>query len=245
MPAFLTATVATAFFPTLSAQSVRDSDDFAATANRALWFVFIVALPAAVGIALVADDFMSFLYGDEFSQSVILIRMLAIHVPLVSINMILGTVIVAVDRQRQWLVISIVAAIINPVLNLVAIPATARWFGNGAIGAAFVTVLTEAIPTVGCLILRPSGVLDRATARVMGRIVVAGSAMIPVVMFLGARPLWLQILGGIVAYITASALLRTVTPSDLRVFRDAVLGRLTSRRAHQGVMSTPSLEDVS
>jgi len=49
----------------------------------------------------------------------------------------------ASDRQRQWIVVGIIAAVFNPLLNLIAIPLTAHAYGNGATGAAMITVATE------------------------------------------------------------------------------------------------------
>ena len=79
-----------------------------------------------------------------------------------------------------------IAAIFNPLLNLAAIPLTVQWFDNGAIGAATITVLTEVVMMIGAIYLRPAGVLDRPTARLLVRIVAASAAMVPVAWRSGA-----------------------------------------------------------
>jgi O-antigen/teichoic acid export membrane protein len=185
-------------------------------ANRAARIAVLVATPAAVGIALVAAPFLTLLYGDEFQRSVPLLQILAIHIPIVSLDIVLGSVVMAADRQRQWVVISVIATIFNPLLNLVAIPQSQRLFDNGAIGAAVVTVLTEAILLVGGIALRPKGVLDRTTVNGLLRIVLASSAMIPVVLLVRTAPLAVQIGAGAVTYVLASLLLRTVSVEEVR-----------------------------
>ena len=155
VPAFFAASVATAFFPALSAEGVALAPAFSSLANRAARIALLVATPAAVGIALVASPFLTLLYGAEFQRSVPLLQILAIHIPIVSLDIVLGSVVMAADRQRQWVVISVIATIVNPLLNLVAIPQSQRLFDNGAIGAAVVTVLTEVILLVGAISLRP------------------------------------------------------------------------------------------
>ena len=55
MPAFFAAAVATAFFPALSAEGGKISDAFISMANRALYVVLLFAVPAAIGIGLIAD----------------------------------------------------------------------------------------------------------------------------------------------------------------------------------------------
>jgi O-antigen/teichoic acid export membrane protein len=216
VPAFFAASVATAFFPALSAEGVELAPAFSSLANRAARIAVLVATPAAVGIALVAGPFLTLLYGAEFQRSVPLLRILAIHIPIVSLDIVLGSVVMAADRQRQWVVISVIATIFNPLLNLVAIPQSQRLFDNGAIGAAVVTVLTEVILLVGGIALRPKGVLDRTTVNGLLRIVLASSAMIPVVLLIRTSPLAVQIGAGAVTYALASLLLRTVSIEEVR-----------------------------
>jgi O-antigen/teichoic acid export membrane protein len=135
----------------------------------------------------------------------------------------------AVDRQRQWVMLSVAAAVFNPVLNLVAIPLTERTFRNGAIGAAIVTVLTEALVLVGALRLRPAGVFDAPMARLAARVVVASLCMVPVVVMLGSAPLPAQVAAGAATYIAASLALGTVPIGEVRNALVGVLGRWTQQ----------------
>ncbi len=216
VPAFFAAAIATAFFPALSAEGVTLAPAFSSLANRATRIAVLVATPTAVGIALVADPFLTLLYGAEFQRSVPLLRILAFHIPIVSLDIILGSIAMAADRQRQWVIVSVIATIFNPLLNLVAIPQSQRLFDNGAIGAATVTVLTEVILLVGGIALRPKGVLDRTTVNGLLRIVVASSAMVPVVLLVRTAPLGVQIGAGAVTYALASFLLHTISVQEIR-----------------------------
>jgi O-antigen/teichoic acid export membrane protein len=216
MPAFLAASVATAFFPALSANSVGNPQTFARMANRALQLVILFAVPAAVGIALVAHPFLDLLYGDQFKNAAPLMQLLALHIPIVGFDIILGTAAVAADRQREWVMFSVLAAIFNPLANLIAIPVTEHLFQNGAIGASVITVGTEVILMIGAISLRPVGVLDAPTVRTLLRIVVAGLAMIPVAIVLEGKPLAVIIVACAVVYGLASFALKTISISELR-----------------------------
>jgi O-antigen/teichoic acid export membrane protein len=228
VPAFFAASVATAFFPALSAEGVELAPSFGSLANRAARIAVLVATPAAIGIALVADPFVTFLYGAEFRESVPLLRILALHIPIVSLDIVLGSVAMAADRQRRWVIISVIATIFNPVLNLVAIPQAERLFDNGAIGAAVVTVFTEIILLVGGIAIRPKGVLDRTTVNGLLRIVLASSTMIPVVLLVRGAPLAVQIGAGAATYVLSSLLLRTISIDEIRGWTGA-LGRRGGR----------------
>jgi O-antigen/teichoic acid export membrane protein len=225
MPAFFAASVATAFFPALSAGSMVDPKAFAHLANRALRLVFLVSTPAAIGIALVSEPFLRLLYGTDFLQAVPLMRILALHIPIVAMDIVLGVVVVAADRQRTWTLIAVIAAVFNPLLNLAAIPLTENLFDNGAIGAAIITVATEVVVMLGALYLRPEGVLDRATRQTMLRTVLASSTMVPVVLALQSTPLVVQVLAGAITYGLAAIALGTVSVREVRSVGVAALLR--------------------
>ena len=61
------------------------------------------------------------------------------------------------------------AAALNPIACVLLIHWADNRYGNGAIGAALVTVATELFILVGALRLRPPGVLDWAATRNLGR----------------------------------------------------------------------------
>jgi O-antigen/teichoic acid export membrane protein len=144
----------------------------------------------------------------------------------------------AADRQRSWVAVSVIATVFNPLLNLFFIPYTQRVFDNGAIGAATVTVLTELILMIGAIVLRPAGVLDRATMNVLLRVVIASGAMIPPVLLINQAPLVAQITVGIAVYVAASIALRTFSPRDVLSW---VKSARNGRRSSGGGLEPPNL----
>lgn len=221
-PALFAVAVSTAFFPALSAQGQALTPTFIQMANGALRLVMFVAAPAALGIALVADQMLHLVYGPEFDPSIVLVQILAIHIPLVGMNVLLSTIAISADRQRKVVKIGLAAAVFNPVANLVAIPLAARLLGNAAIGAAVVTVVTEVILVTGFLLLRPRGVLDRPTAIRLARIGLAALAMVPPVVLLDDAALLLRIGAGVLGYGLASIVLKTFSPFELQRGVDAL-----------------------
>jgi O-antigen/teichoic acid export membrane protein len=229
LPVIIAGTVLTALFPSLSASSVHDPDRFSRVANKALMLVAFVALPLAAGIALVVGDVFEILYGSKFDNTVPLIRIICLHIPVVATNMIIGMVLFASDRQRQWVLVGCVAAVLNPVLNIFAIPFARDHFENGAIGAAVTTILTEVVMTVGGFRLRPPGVLDRWTAGYMLRCFAATLAMVAVVLALGDVPLAVTIVVGIAAFAVSSIVFRTASRDNLGTITDQVFASIRAR----------------
>jgi O-antigen/teichoic acid export membrane protein len=129
---------------------------------------------------------------------------------------VLGSALIAADRQTAWTIIAGGAAVLNILLNLVAIPLTMHAFGNGAIGAAIVTVGTEVFMMVGALMLRPAGIMDRPTVSFALRSSVASLVMIPAVFAVGTAVLPVKIGVGIAAYAIASVAVGTVSLAGLR-----------------------------
>src|SRR5207302_7501842 len=137
------------------------------------------SIPVAMGILVLPDRIINFLgYPAEFLASIPLMMILALHVPLTGADMILGTALNALDKQRQWSMTAVAAAVLNPTINVAMIPFTQTMFGNGAIGAAIVTVATELfMMSVGLYLLRGSGVLDRSCLTSALKCVLAGALM--------------------------------------------------------------------
>jgi O-antigen/teichoic acid export membrane protein len=210
MPVLFAVIVSTAFFPSLSAHGASASAAFRRLGNQSLRIVMFVGLPAATGIALVAEDMFSLLhYSAGYRHAIPLMPILALHIPIVGMDIMLGLMLIAVDRQRQWIIVGCVAAVLNPLLNLAAIPITVHLFHNGAIGASIVTVLTELMMMVGAIRLRPDGILDRTTTTFILRCAVASLVMVPAELALRGDWFLLRVVVGALVYLTMSLVLRT------------------------------------
>jgi O-antigen/teichoic acid export membrane protein/Mrp family chromosome partitioning ATPase len=210
IPVFFPALLVSVVFPSLSNTALSTSSDFSRTVNRALQLAVFVGTPMAIGIALTAGNIIDFLHYDSFHQAIPLIQILALHIPIVSMDMILATALTAKDRQKAWLVVGCVAVVFNPTLNLIAIPFANHRYGNGAIGASVVTVATEVVMMIGAIYLRPKGVLDRATRSFLLRTVVAGLTMIPPVILAARAPFAVKVIIGAAAFAVACVVLRLV-----------------------------------
>jgi O-antigen/teichoic acid export membrane protein len=221
IPLFIPAVVMTAIFPALSA-TAKDVALFSAIARRGVRVGLLVTLPMALGLMVLADKVVEFLgYPPEFRNSVTPIVLLAPSLPLVAVNMIVGSVLVARDRQRSWALVGVGAAVINPALNLLAIPYTQAQFGNGAIGAAAVTSFTEVFLLVAGQYLLPKGIIDTGTALNALKCLLVGLTMAAVVWNVRELPVIFGVLVGAVVYVAGCFLVGAVSLDDLRRLRRA------------------------
>jgi O-antigen/teichoic acid export membrane protein len=229
MPIFVPTVLMTVVFPALAA-AAGDTARFNQILRQAVRVVLLTTLPMALGIMLLPDRIVQVLHwGDSFQHSVLPIVLLAPSFPLVGVDMMIGTALNAHDRQRQWALTGVAAAVLNPSLNFLAIPYMQHHFGNGAIGAAAVTTTTELFMMVVGLWLLPRGALGRSTGSWALRCLGAGVAMAAVVVPLRGLPLIVPVAAGVLAYGGASLALRTVSLSDVR----RALRHLVSRQHHR------------
>ncbi|MEX0801681.1 MAG: flippase [Dehalococcoidia bacterium] len=229
-PTFIPVIVMTVAFPALANSSRGDRGTYNSIVRRALQVVLIATIPFSTGLMLLAHRVPDVLgYPSEFGHSVPLMVILSLHIPIMAADMILGTALNAADKQKQWAIMGVTAACLNPALNFLLIPITDSAYGNGAIGSAAATVTTEVYMMVMALWLLPRATLNGATLTIVLRALVAALAMAAVVWLLREEFIIVPVIAGAAVYGAACLALRVVQLSDLRQLREYVIER--QRRA--------------
>ena len=226
MPVFISSIVVTAFLPSLSNLAVQSAEAFSSLTNRALRLVGFVSIPASMGIALTAHELLTMIYDTKYERAIPLMQILSLHIPLAAMDTVLATALIAADRQRKYLIVAAIAAVFNPALNFGLIHATQNSFGNGAVGAAIMTVATEVFIMAGALHFRVQGVMDRNTVGYLMRCLAAALLMIPGVWLVRDTNIVVMAVVGAVLYAAASFVARTVDVAEVK--------RMSSRLLHRG-----------
>jgi O-antigen/teichoic acid export membrane protein len=222
IPLFLPSILMTVIFPALSANAGHPTT-FNSLARRGVLIAAVTSMPMAFGLILLADKVIDlFGYPTIFSNSVVPIMCLAASLPLVAINMIVASALVSLDKQRQWALVGVGAAVINPALNLLLIPLAQSQFGNGGIGAGAVTTLTEIYLVIAGFILLPKDVLDKATYVGILRCLAAGLAMAAVLWIADPLSIFVLVPLGALVYGVGVVLLGAVSREDLRFVREYI-----------------------
>lgn len=133
------ATAITAIFlPRLSFYFENNRNKFDEYLNLGFQIVSFIAVPAFLGIILVSDNLICVMFGEAFMPAAATIRILA---PLILIkclgDLLCYQVIISSGNERIMLKTSVLAAIVNIVLNTLLIP---EFKQNGA---AFASVISE------------------------------------------------------------------------------------------------------
>jgi O-antigen/teichoic acid export membrane protein len=233
IPVFFPMIVATALFPALAKRGDADPS-FASMVRNSLHTVLLITIPICVGTIALSDRMIETLgYPSEFRHSVPLIIVLALHVPVVGTDMIIGTALNAMNRQTRWATAAVMAAVLNPTLNLAAIPLTDSAFGNGAIGASVVTVVTELFMMGMGLFFLGRGVLNRESLGSTARIIAACVPMLALVLVM--RPLFLPVTvaAGAAVYFASCLVTGAMSRDHIQLLRSHLLARFGAQQASQ------------
>lgn len=228
-----------ALFPIL-ARIAGQQAMLATTTRKSMEFVLITGIPLSIIIFAFASPVIDLLFDlDKYGPSVVLLRIFAAGMLLVYIDIVLGTALFASDRQKQWSVVAFLAMLVNVGLNFFLIPYFQTTTGNGGIGAAIATLVTEFAVMCGALALLPKSVFMNAPISVQMKALISG-------VFMGAT-VWIldsQQLPWFVTSLVASAVYVSLLLS-LRAFEPAELAFMRSFASIRNLKSTFALQKQS
>lgn len=114
--------------------------EFEKIATNLVKLLILLVAPSVAGLAYVAPEVIDLLAGPGFSQSALVLRILAPVVLLITLSHFTGVVVLYPRGQERAMMVSFIfGALLNIAVNVFSIP---RF---GAPGAAVATLLTEAI----------------------------------------------------------------------------------------------------
>ena len=212
---FLASALSMAAFPAFSRLRGGEPRELARPLRAALKYQLLVALPIAAGLVLVADAIVPVMFHDRsgFGDAGAALRVMALAIPCVFLNLHARYLLAALDRQRRYLA----AVALGLAVNVVGCIATARAFG--ALGAAWTFVAAEAVVFVVCQRALPAEsrlwAMLAEVWRPLGAVALMAAAV------LAARPggLAAQLAAGAIAYPVALVLTRALSREDRALIR--------------------------
>lgn len=128
-----------AIFPVMSRFHISSRDALKTLVKKSVKYVFILGLPIAVGMMLLADRIIPLLYGEDFYYSINALQILSLFLPLRYVNRVMAYTLASINKQPLAAGVTITTALVNVMLNLFLIPK------YSLMGAAMATVITEVI----------------------------------------------------------------------------------------------------
>lgn len=135
-----------ALYPAVSHAAAYEPERLRRLGADTLRFLWVMTLPIAVGVTALARPILVFTVGEPFLPATNVLYVLIWTIVPYAVTRYYAFVLVAANRQRVDLLLNVVMAFVNVLLNLVLIP---RY---GALGAAIATLLSVAMFAAGqCL----------------------------------------------------------------------------------------------
>jgi O-antigen/teichoic acid export membrane protein len=201
-PALLTGVL----FPVLSRLAVGDERARRDRTYERLfrWFAAL-AVPSAILLHVWAGAIVRVCYGDAYGDSAAILRLLAPAMGFSFIGYLFVNALIASDRQRAFLGVTVVGCVVNIAANLLLVPA------YGAAGAAWARVLTEAVFFAGGLAVFHR-IIHRVPVGLLTRVLLASAVSIGAAWATGGSPVWGTLAA--LAYLPLLWLLRVIAADD-------------------------------
>ncbi len=221
-----------ATFPVAARLWVTSPTDFRATVQKTLHVLLVVTVPVMVVLLTLAREIVGTLFTLEaFGPSVPILRVHAFTLGVLFVDFFLVGVLMAIGRERTWIAVAGAACVLSPLLSRLLIPLAESRYGNGGIGAAIGTLLTEVFIMVCALRLLPAGTLGSESQRVAVQAAGAGGVMALIVLLGRAfdLPWMLAAVGGGLAYLGLVMQLAILPPEVTHRVLAAVARRAPAR----------------
>ncbi len=162
-----------AIFPVFSRYFMKDKSLLKFAYKKSFQYMLMLGLPITAGIFMYARNIVLLIYGLEYAESIVAIKILCLFVFLRFINITSGTLLSSIDRQGARVFGQGVVAFINIVLNLILIPK------YGFIGAGIATITSESffLVTYSYFIIRENlsfGFVSTSIKPVVASIIMVG-----------------------------------------------------------------------
>jgi len=126
-----------ALFPSMARAFLQGTSKVKRLVQRSAQYLLVIATPISVIIFLEAPRIVSALYGSNFQESALPLRILSLIIPMRFLNNSLAVGLTAIDRQGYRAGVIMACAVLNLALNVILIPSISY------VGASIATLITE------------------------------------------------------------------------------------------------------
>lgn len=222
---FLPSIFTTVIFPIFS-RLQSEQEELSDTFQRSLRYMILSGLPMAICFFLFAEDIVRLFYGlEEYGPSVLLLQVFAPGIILVYIDFIMGSTIMATDKQRMLAWVGFTAILLNIGLNYLTIPYAQELWANGGIGAALTTIITELFIMIAVFTLLPGKYFRGFKISLPLRSIASGILMVTVIWGLDAlNVFWMvRAVVGLLVYLGCSVMFKVITRNELYFFKEFLM----------------------
>lgn len=205
-----------ALLPLIAYYHVSSKKSLKIAYERSFKYLLILGLPLAFGTTLLADRIIILLYGQQFSNSIIALQILAWDVLLIFLYTCSAFIIVSIDEQNKMAIIAGCTALINVVINLILIPEYSY------VGAAIATIVAESFLLVSYTYIISRHLYILPVHKMILKPVIACIVMVLFIYLFGGINLILLILISVILYFGVLFLLKEFSSEELHMFKKLI-----------------------
>ena len=210
-------------YPELSARHLVSKEKVVSLFDKAFKYMLIMGVMVSAGTVIIAKPLVALLYGAGYEKTSLVLIILGITIVPSYLRYVFGNTLVAIDRQKTAMAISVSRSIFNAAANLALIPIWGIW------GSALATVATDYFSIVFYIrVLIKERLLHRAQWRFGYKPFAAAAACAPIYLGLQSQNGFVQFAVIIPAYIVFLLVLRVFEVDEIHALRQVIGSRVPS-----------------
>ncbi|MCJ7570974.1 MAG: flippase [Candidatus Thermoplasmatota archaeon] len=208
--------IVTAIVPTLSYYYIASRTSLKVVYEKYFRYLFMLGLPTAMGASLLSDKIILLLYGSEYTNSIIALRILSWDILLIFLYTILSGILISIDKQNEMAIAAAVTALVNVIINIILIP----YFSY--VGAAVATISSETILFVIYFYLISKHIYLLPIHKMLVKPFVALVVMSLFIFFFNWLGLFLLVILSIFVYFVTLYLIKGISKEDFALIRQII-----------------------
>lgn len=210
-----------AVFPVMSRLYVTSRESLRVVYAKSVKYLFILAVPIAIGTTILAERIVTGIFGVEYQPSVIALQLLIWSMVATFMSASCATLLNSLNKQSAMAALIMATAVLNVALNLILIP---RYGLTGASVATLITGPFAAFVAFALTIRQGYGFPVKSLIGVAGRVLISSAIMSVFVIYFEHKHIHLLLLIPLSAlvYLVAIMAVRTLNKEDLLLFRSVI-----------------------
>jgi len=203
-------------FPIMSSSFKSSKDRLMRIYKLSFGYLLIIALPIAIGTALLSEKIILLVYGTPFADSATALQILILALVFIFVNSVLMYILTSMNKQKLNTLSTGLCAIVNITLNLILIPILSY---NGA---AIATVVTYAVLFAASFYFVSKYLQVLPIHKILVKPVISGLMMATFIFYFIDLNIFLLVLLAGIVYLLALLVLKTFSKEDIDLFKKAI-----------------------
>lgn len=199
-------------YPILSSNYKKHKKKVRFIYERSFKYLYMLGLPISVGLYLIARNIILFIYGTNYSSSILVLKILAWFILFKFVSYLTGIILSSIDKQKYRMYSQGVAAFLNLGLNFILIPKFSY------IGAGISTIISEIVLLILTFYFVSKYFHFFNILKILYKPIIASVFMTLSIIFLNLNMFILIFIGAIV-YFSALFLLKSFDERDFSLMR--------------------------